>query len=384
MSAGTDHTTPSTYSGVGGLNHNGGLGMWSSSESAHGAVGARRDVVGSGFYLGAVSRSVATTQGVDSNKQAITQLLKELEDAEKTSKKQTAQDLRDKLNKIREELGDEKFKAVLDALKKDQTDAWWAWLKALFPDLFPDEPPPSPAPSPSPSPGGGGGGRGSRVNPDDFGPAEPMSNKPLTEGAKHFNYKPDNSNPGKKPDNIWSGFSQGPDGNCVTVSSIKAAMMQFGQKPTDIYKSVKETANGYEVVMRDSDKVYKLSKDELKQAATYARFKGDDPQMITDANFLYAMSAKRAQVEGNSGSPGEHDRFATRSFADAMQSLNDGEYSREGLDRLGLKGHYRPATDSDLRSSKVGTVEYGGHSMAVINGRIELWGGGAAAGLSRV
>ena len=62
-------------------------------------------------------------------------------------------------------------------------------------------------------------------------------------------------------------------------------------------------------------------------------------------------------------------------FFQAMESLNDGEHAREGLDRLGLKGHYRPATDADLRNSKVGTVEYGGHSMAVINGRVELWGG---------
>jgi hypothetical protein len=89
--------------------------------------------------------------------------------------------------------------------------------------------------------------------------------------------------------------------------------------------------------------------------------------MLTDANFLYAASAKRAQMENNDGTAG-------RSFTAAMDSLNDGEYSREGLDRLGLKGLYRPATDADLRNSKVGTVEYNGHSMAVIDGRIELWG----------
>ncbi|WP_416152044.1 hypothetical protein [Pseudomonas sp. FG1] len=45
---------------------------------------------------------------------------------------------------------------------------------------------------------------------------------------------------GAKPDNIWSGFRQGPDGNCVTVSAIKAAMYQFGQSPTDIFKEVKK------------------------------------------------------------------------------------------------------------------------------------------------
>ncbi|AZF01463.1 hypothetical protein C4J95_4019 [Pseudomonas orientalis] len=310
-----------------------------------------------------VLRSDSAPVAPDADKAAVEILLNELLEAKQSGKTQTIQDTRDKLNALREKLGNEKFKEILEQLKKDADEAWLALLKALFPELFPDDDQPStPLPLPLPSPGGGGG-----VNPQDFGPSERMSNKPITKGAKYFNYKPDNSNPGKKPDNIWSGFRQGSNGNCVTVSSIKAAMMQFGQKPTDIYRSVKETADGYEVVMRDSDKVYKLSKEELRQAATYASFEGDDPQMITDANFLYAMSAKRAQLENNDGTAG-------RSFQAAMNSLNDIEYSREGLDRLGLKGHYRPATDSDLRSSKVGTVEYGGHSMAVINGRIELWG----------
>jgi hypothetical protein len=337
--------------------------MWESSTSARGGGGVRISVGWGENYLAGVSRSDGTAPGVNSKKESISQLLKELEDAEKTSKKQTARDLRDKLNTIREELGDEKFKAILDELKKDKADAWWAWLKALFPDLFPDEPSPTP-PSPPLSPGGGGGRN--RVNPQGFGPSVSMSNKPITEGAKYFNYKPDNSNPGKKPNNIWSGFSQGPDGNCVTVSAIKAAMMQFGQKPTDVFKEVRETNSGYDVTMRDGFKL-SLTKEELRQAATQARFKGDDPAMITDANFMYAASAKRAQMENNDGTAG-------RSFQAAMNSLNDGEYSREGLDRLGLKGHYRPATDADLRSSRVGTVEYGGHSMAVIDGHIELWG----------
>ncbi|AUZ49117.1 hypothetical protein BOP93_19650 [Pseudomonas orientalis] len=286
-------------------------------------------------------------------------------DAQQTGKTQAVQDARDKLNKLREQLGDEKFKEILNKLINDADDKFLEFLRQLLKELFPDEDVTPPAPSPTP-PGGGGGRGGGRVSPGGFGPSESMSNKPITEGSKHFNYKPDKSNPGKKPDNIWSGFSQGPDGNCVTVSAIKAAMMQFGQKPTDVFKDVKETSSGYDVTMRDGFKL-SLTKDEVRQAATHARFKGDDPAMMTDANFMYAASAKRAQMENNDGTAG-------RSFQAAMNSLNDGEYSREGLDRLGLKGHYRPATDSDLRSSKVGTVEYGGHSMAVINGRIELWG----------
>ncbi|WP_419793950.1 hypothetical protein MYA83_22270 [Pseudomonas palleroniana] len=307
---------------------------------------------------------------------AIKKLLNELFDAEQGSKSQTARDVRDKLNALREELGDEKFKALIDDLIAEASAQFREFLKRLLKEWFPDADDAPPSPSPV-SPGSGG--RGPGVPRSDFGPSESMSNKPNTEGAKHFNYKPDYSNPGKKPDNIWSGFSQGPDGNCITVSAIKAAMMQYGQKPTDVYKEVKENGDGYDVTMRDGFKLH-LSKGELQLAAREARFKGDDPQMMTDANFMYAVSAKRAQMENNDGTAG-------RSYQAALNSLNDGEDSREGLDRLGLKGRYRPATDSDLRNSKVGTVEYNGHSMAVINGRIELWGqrGGAPrSGLATV
>lgn len=334
--------------------------MWSSGVFGPGAANAgfgRQQVRG---------ESTPVTPGVEVI--AAKKLLSDMFDAQQTGKTQAVQDARDKLNALREQLGDEKFKEVLNGLIDDADDKYLEFLRRLLKELYPDEDVTPPAPSPTP-PGGGGGGRGGGgggVSPGGFGPSESMSNKPITEGSKHFDYKPDKSNPGKKPENIWSGFSQGPDGNCITVSAIKASMMQFGQKPTDVFKDVKETSKGYDVTMRDGFKL-SLTKDELRQAATHARFQGDDPAMMTDANFMYAASAKRAQMENNDGTAG-------RSFQAAMDSLNDGESPREGLDRLGLKGHYRPATDADLRSSKVGTVEYGGHSMAVINGRIELWG----------
>lgn len=312
----------------------------------------------------------------DTDAESVRQLLSELMDAEKTSKSQTAQDLRDKLNAKREELGDEKFKQIMKALMEEADVSWLDFLRRLmrlwFPELDDASPTPSP-PAPGPSPGGGGGGR---PNPDHFGPSEPMSNLPITEGSRYFQYKPDESNPGKKPDNIWSGFSQGPDGNCVTVSAIKGAMMKFGQKPTDVFKEVKETANGYQVTMRDGFKL-EVSKDELKQAARYAQFNGDNPSMMTDANFMFAASAKRAQLEGNGLD--DNPNASKLSFAHAMQSLNNGELPHEALDRLGLKGLYRQSSSAELASGKLGVVAYDRHSMAVIDGRVELWGrrGGA-------
>ncbi|MGU9814249.1 hypothetical protein ACU684_02515 [Pseudomonas sp. LF135] len=354
--------------------------MGSSSMSGQGAGGVRYGVGWAGQYLSGVSRSEGSRDAVDADKDAVTQLLRQLDDAEKTAKNQTVQDLRDKLNEKRNALGEEKFKAILEQLKREAVTDFLALLKRLFPELFADEPTPSPAPLPTPSPdrgdGGGGGGDGGRVSPSDFGGSEPMSNLPITEGSKHFNYKPDASNPGKKPDNIWSGFSQGPDGNCVTVAAIKGAMMKFGQKPTDVFAEVHETAGGYHVKMRDGFEL-DLSKAELRHAASYAQFKGDNPSMMTDANFMYAVSAKRAQMEGNGFD--DNPEVARQSFAHAMQSLNNGEMGREALDRLGLNGLYKDSSSSALASGALGVVDYGGHSMAVIGGRVELWGGRGGA-----
>lgn len=303
----------------------------------------------------------------------IRKLLDALFDARQDAKTQTERDLRDKLNALRQALGDEKFKAILEKLiaSDEITAAFREFLRLLLKQWFPEAVVDPFEPVPSPSPRGGGGGSYPRADRNNFPPGEVMSNKPLTVGARYFNYTPDNSSPGKKPDNIWSGFSQGPDGNCVTVSAIKAAMMRFGQKPTDVFQSVKEQGDGYDVKMRDGFALH-ISRDELKQAAAQARFKGDDPAMLTDANFMYAASAKRAQMENNDGTAG-------RSYSAALRSLNDGEHSREGLDRLGLKNHYRAGSRADLANGMLGTVEYGGHSMAVIGGRVELWGkrGGA-------
>ena len=85
---------------------------------------------------------------------AVRTLLNQLFDAQQTFKNQTAQDLRDKLNGLREKLGDEKFKGILSALSDEVSGDYLEFLKKLLKLLFPDDEgvtPPSP-----PSPGGGG------------------------------------------------------------------------------------------------------------------------------------------------------------------------------------------------------------------------------------
>ncbi|UOB22396.1 hypothetical protein MRY17_16865 [Pseudomonas orientalis] len=178
-----------------------------------------------------------------------------------------------------------------------------------------------------------------------------------------------NKRGGAKPDNIWSGFRQGPDGNCVTVSAIKAAMHRFGQSPTDIFQEVAKTNDGYHVLMRDGFRLT-LSDRELAEGSRGAKFHGPDKGMLKDAQFLFAVSAKRAQMENN-------DRTAGRSYQAAIRSLNNGEDETgpgEGFLRLGLRKHMKRVQVRDLAQGQLGMVNRTGHSVAVINGREELWG----------
>ncbi|MGA9703972.1 hypothetical protein [Pseudomonas sp.] len=206
-----------------------------------------------------------------------------------------------------------------------------------------------------------------------------VSERPVPEKTDDVELKPVKG-AGKKPGtgneagNIWTGFKQGPDGNCATVSAIKAAMMRFGMSPRDIYKKVEPTGDGYNVEMRDGYKLH-LTKDEFRQAAEGAQFKGNDPTMLEEAKFLFAVSAKRAYEKNN-------DNYAGRSFGHAIQSLNDSEWSLEALQRLGLGRHIRETTADELARGQLGVVEHdvvtpwsaGAHSMAVIGGREEIWG----------
>ncbi|MDY7532175.1 hypothetical protein RGV33_10840 [Pseudomonas sp. Bout1] len=176
---------------------------------------------------------------------------------------------------------------------------------------------------------------------------------------------------GAKPDNIWNGFRQGPDGNCVTISAIKAAMAKFGQSPTGIFKSVQPTAEGYHVVMRDGYTL-DLKKTELDKAKRGSRFVPmRDSGMLKDAHFLFACSAKRAMLENNDGTAG-------KSIEAAIKSLNNGEDETgpgEGFKRLGLRDHMKRVPVSAFADkSLIGMVNRGAHSVAVVDGCEELYG----------
>ncbi|KRP43627.1 hypothetical protein TU73_19255 [Pseudomonas libanensis] len=175
------------------------------------------------------------------------------------------------------------------------------------------------------------------------------------------------ANKGSKPTDIFRDFYQLTEGNCVTISAIKAAMMRFGHNPYGIYKTIETTDTGYRIVMRDRFKL-DITHDELAQAKAGANFGSDRPNdVLVNAQFLYAVSAKRAYLENNDGE-------ANLSFAAAMRSLNDGEYPGQALRRLGLKDFVAPASLHDLLSGAIGTVTGGFHSMAVVDGFLDIYG----------
>ena len=174
---------------------------------------------------------------------------------------------------------------------------------------------------------------------------------------------------GAKPLNIWSGFRQGPGGNCATVATIKAAMHTFGQSPTDIYREVRRLDGGYRVTMRDNYTLT-LTDRELAVASRASQFIGPDKGMLKDAHFLFAVSAKRAHEENNDTTAGE-------SFDAGVESLNDGEDEEkpgEGFLRLGLIHYMKNVSVRELAEGHVGVSNRRGHSVAVINGLEEIWG----------
>lgn len=179
----------------------------------------------------------------------------------------------------------------------------------------------------------------------------------------------------KKPKDIWSGFYQYASGNCVTVSAIKVAMMRFGQKPHDIFRKVTERPGGYEISMRDGFTLM-LTHQELAMARQASQFRGTDPALLEDANFLYAVSAKRAQLQNN-------DFRASQSFEVAMQTLNDGEFPGNALRRLGLFAYIRESSAKEMASGVIGTLAGNGHSVAVVDGALDYFGDKQALRSSR-
>ena len=213
-----------------------------------------------------------------------------------------------------------------------------------------------------------------QVNPQVVRRAAPAVSAPVEASAPAGGHSGDipglsDKRDGAKPWNIWSGFRQGPGSNCATVATIKAAMHKFGQSPTDIYREVRRLDGGYRVTMRDNYTLT-LTDRELEVATRASQFIGPDKGMLKDAHFLFAVSAKRAHEENNDTTAGE-------SFEAGVESLNDGEDEEkpgEGFLRLGLSHYMKNVSVRELAEGRLGVSNRRGHSVAVINGREEIWG----------
>jgi len=161
---------------------------------------------------------------------------------------------------------------------------------------------------------------------------------------------------------LVSGFRQeGGTENCVTVGAIKAAMQKEGG-PAEVYDSVEKKGDGFDVKMKDSDKIYHVSNAELKEAAQKSGFKGDNQQMLKDANFMYAVSAKREQQESGG------------SFSDGLNALNKFQEATKGFERLGLKDDVRKVSAQELANGEAGVIAQNNHVAAVIDGKVENYG----------
>lgn len=176
---------------------------------------------------------------------------------------------------------------------------------------------------------------------------------------------------GKDTGDVFAGFFQGRNGNCATVSAIKAMMERYGKKETDLFKDVKETKNGYHITLKDGSEV-NLTRQEMEAAERHAGFKGNDPVMKKTAVLAYATSAKKAQEANHENS--KYD------FSKALDSLGNGEHTKDAFIRLGMKDHIRQGAVSDLQNGRLGIIEKDvagpgtAHSMVVVGGVEDHWG----------
>ena len=93
---------------------------------------------------------------------------------------------------------------------------------------------------------------------------------------------------------VIGAFHQGSnyDYNCASIALIKCAIATFGIN--NVFKSKIENANDYTIILLNEDTV-SLSKQELDSATRRSGFVKDDNQAIfNQANFIYAVMAKRA------------------------------------------------------------------------------------------
>ncbi|AZF17446.1 hypothetical protein [Pseudomonas sp. R3-18-08] len=321
-------------------------------------------------------RTEETQDSTTTDRDAVLKLLEELEEAQKTSKNQTVQDLRDKLNDLRKRLGEDKFKEIIEQLKKDAPNSWLEFMRALFPELFADD---VSTDAESQTSGGGGGGvggsgggsggsgryEGGGIDRGGLGLGEKVGNLPVTAGTYQTNFEPGSYKPGEMPKNLFSGAYQGQTGNCGAISACKAMIAQHG--PAGVFKDVKrDSAGNYDVTLKDGNHV-QVTQAQYRESAAKAQLQGQDPKLLGFMNLMLAVNNVQAMKQHNDGISGT-------SFSEAINSINNGEWAKETFDRLGYKNLVERVSPSQLASGRPGTLDNSTHSVAVMGGSEDRWG----------
>lgn len=329
------------------------------------------------------SRGIPRTEEAQDSTATVLKLLKELEDAQKTSKNQTAQELRNRLNDLRERLGDDKFKEIIEQLKKDAPNSWLEFLKRLFPELFTDDVSTDAGSQLGSRDGGGvgnsgggggaggsgryaGGGLGGGINAGGgLGLGERVGNLPVTAGTNQTNFEPGSYKPGEMPKDLFSGAYQGHTGNCGAISACKAMIAQFG--PAGVFKDIqRDSAGNYDVTLKDGTHV-PVTQAQYRESAAKAQLKGQDPKLLGFMNLMLAVNNVQAMNQRNDGISG-------RNLGEAINSVNDGEWAIETYRRMGYGNLMERVSPSELLRGRVGSLDNNIHSVAVFNGSEDRWG----------
>jgi hypothetical protein len=175
--------------------------------------------------------------------------------------------------------------------------------------------------------------------------------------GQNVNNQGQNGNQGLNPES----WSQGKEGNCASVATIKAAQKKFGN---NTFKNVQQTANGgYQVTMQDGKKV-SLTKEEMDTAKRMSGFKGEGAG-LDNAQLSYAVMAKNALASGHEGA---------RTFAQACGSLNNGEDPLETAKFLGIEGHVKSVNPGSVTGSSAAVVWSNQHALFESGGTMDKYG----------
>ncbi len=125
---------------------------------------------------------------------------------------------------------------------------------------------------------------------------------------------------------LIKGFYQNGEGNCVSIGAIKCSLMAF--KTKTVFKNIQIQNDKISILMRDEFSV-EITSEEYTLAKRLSKFEKVDSQIFQHAILMFSAMAKRAQMENNDGQE-------DMNYAEAIETLNDGENYKEGFKWLGL------------------------------------------------